>query len=248
MNRKKVFMGIIIIGIVIIGIIIVYVLLLGNRSSMVQEINVENREEDVLISTNTAIDNITEGSGDLRFRALGSMPTNLRNKLPDSRSSEFIDYFYSEEFGIALSYEIRASINSEEYFMITPSDFATNSGTIYLHIVDSPKESGQSIEVINIDPNLRFNTIPEIITQQILIADEKVGCKVEEKNGRYSIKPKNSTQTCGNYADINNKFFVKPTEDGSAISKLIFVNAGNQELSYDGSMKGKYWYESVIVE
>ena len=58
---------------------------------------------------------------------------------------------------------------------------------LYLHIVDSPKESGQSIEVINIDPNLRFNTIPEIITQQILIADEKVGCRVEEKNGRYRV-------------------------------------------------------------
>lgn len=130
MNRQKVFIVIIIIVIVIIGTIIGYVLLTGNRSSVVQEVNVENREKDILSNTNIEIVNIIEGSGDLRFRALGSMPTNLRNKLPDSRSSEFIDYFYSEDLGIALSYEIRASINSDEYFTITPSDFATNSGTI----------------------------------------------------------------------------------------------------------------------
>ena len=172
-----------------------------------------------------------------------SVPTNdIKNQLELDKKTSVTDYIYSNINNIVFTYE-KESINDKKPIYVRVLD-----NKVYLSLSEDNLQSGQSIEVINIDPNLRFNTIPEIITQQILIADEKVGCKVEEKNGRYSINPKNSTQTCGNYADINNKFFVRPTEDGSAISKLIFVNAGDQELSYDGSMTGKYWYESVIVE
>jgi hypothetical protein len=172
-----------------------------------------------------------------------SVPTNdIKNQLELDKKTSDTDYIYSNINNIVFTYE-KESINDKKPIYVRVLD-----NKVYLSLSEDNLQSGQSIEVINIDPNLRFNTIPEIITQQILIADEKLGCRVEEKNGRYSINPKNSTQTCGNYADINNKFFIKPTEDGSAISKLVFVNAGDQELSYDGSMTGKYWYESVIVE
>lgn len=160
-----------------------------------------------------------------------------------------MSYYYSNQNGVSFTYENKG-INNNNGITVTEGQPDTgDEEKFYLFFTEKDNiQSGQSIEVISIDPNLRFNTIPEIITQQILIADEKVGCKVEEKNGRYTIKPKTNTQTCGNYAGVDNRFFVKPTEDVFAISKLIFVNAGNQELSYDGNMKGKYWYESVIVE
>jgi len=253
MNQKKIKALTIVTILIVIIVIFIYLLPRDNSSSITQERNKDSIEKNSNADINNSIENssaineIVQGSGDLRFRYLGIMPTNLRNKLPDSRSSEFIDYFYSKALGIAFTYEIR-DINADKYIAITSPEIDSTSSIIYLHEWEKPKQSGQSIEVINIDPNLRFSTIPDIITQQILIADEKQGCRIEETNGRYTIKPKTDTQTCGNYSGGNNRFFVKPTEDGSTISKLIFVNAGSQELSYDGSGKGKYWYESVIVE
>jgi len=173
----------------------------------------------------------------------GAIPNSeIKNRLELDKKTDYTYYVYSKANGIVLTYE-QISVKDKKPIYVRVQD-----SKVYLSLSEDNIQSGQSIEVINVDPNIRFNTIPEIITQQILIADEKQGCSIEEKNGRYTIKPKTNTQTCGNYAGGNNRFFVKPTVDGSAISKLIFVNAGSQELSYDGSGKGKYWYESVIVE
>lgn len=173
----------------------------------------------------------------------GAIPNSeIKNRLELDKKTDSTYYVYSKLNGIALTYE-QISVKDKKPIYVRVLD-----NKVYLSLSEDNVQSGQSIEVINVDPNLRFNTIPEIITQQILIADEKQGCRIEETNGRYTIIPKTNTQTCGNYAGGNNRFFVKPSEDGSAISKLIFVNSGSQELSYDGSMKGKYWYESVIVE
>ena len=173
----------------------------------------------------------------------GAIPNSeIKNRLELDKKTDSTYYVYSKLNGIALTHE-QISVKDKKPIYVRVLD-----NKVYLSLSEDNVQSGQSIEVINVDPNLRFNTIPEIITQQILIADEKQGCRIEETNGRYTIIPKTNTQTCGNYAGGNNRFFVKPSEDGSAISKLIFVNSGSQELSYDGSMKGKYWYESVIVE
>jgi hypothetical protein len=177
------------------------------------------------------------------------IPLSLLYKLKINENNPNMSYYYSSQNKIAFTYEIKSIDNKKNISVTEGHPDIGDEEKVYLFFTEKDNiQSGQSIEVINVDPNFRFNTIPEIIIQQILIADEKQGCRIEEKNGRYTIKPKTNTQTCGNYVGGNNRFFVKPTEDGSAISKLIFVNSGSQELSYDGSMKGKYWYESVIVE
>jgi len=178
----------------------------------------------------------------------GAIPNSeIKNRLELDKKTDSTYYVYSKLNGIALTYE-QISVKDKKPIYVRVQDIK-----IYLSLSEDNIQSGQSIEVINVDPNLRFSNIPEIITQQILIADEKVNCKIEDRNGRYSIiakdpKVTDSTKICGNYAKGNNRFFMRPIEDGSSISKLIFVNAGSQELSYDGSGKGKYWYESVIVE
>lgn len=243
MNKKYII--IILIGCVLIIGVTIVIFFITTRANNTNTNSLNSQPNTQTTNSNNSTDLVdnTYLPDDYSQYEVGAVPTpEIKNKLELDKKTTSTDYVYSRVNGIILTYE-RESVNDKKPIYVRVLD-----NKVYLSLSEDNLQSGQSIEVINIDPNLRFNTIPEIITQQILIADEKVNCKIEEKNGRYSIKPKNSTQTCGNYADINNKFFVKPTEDGSAISKLIFVNAGNQELSYDGSMKGKYWYESVIVE
>ena len=243
MNKKFI---IILIGcVLIIGLtIVIFFITTRVNNTNTSSSNSQFNSQTTITADNSAdLVNNTYLPEDYSQYEVGAVPTaEIKSKLELDKKTTSTYYVYSKVNGIILTYE-RESFNDKNPIYVRVQD-----NKVYLSLSEDNIQSGQSIEVINIDPNLRFNTIPEIITQQILIADEKVGCKVEEKNGRYSINPKNSTQTCGNYADINNKFFVRPTEDGSAISKLIFVNAGDQELSYDGSMTGKYWYESVIVE
>jgi hypothetical protein len=244
MNKKYIIISITAL-LVITSIVLGLILINRNRNIINNSSSIENIETEQSTNSEVQLDFVdnTYIPEDYSQYEASSVPTNdIKNKLELDKKTSATDYIYSNINNIVFTYE-KESINDKKPIYVRVLD-----NRVYLSLSENNLQSGQSIEVINIDPNLRFNTIPEIITQQILIADEKVGCKVEEKNGRYSINPKNSTQTCGNYADINNKFFVRPTEDGSAISKLIFVNAGDQELSYDGSMTGKYWYESVIVE
>ena len=246
MNKRN----IIILGITIflvISSIMLYILVFSDNSNKNGQTNLNATSNN--LNTSSEVQNNTIAIEGNIINSPYIIPQSLLYRLKLDQNNPKMSYYYSNQNGIALSYENKGINNNKDITVTEGQPDTGDEEKVYLFFTEKDNlQSGQSIEVINVDPNLRFNTIPEIITQQILIADEKLGCRVEEKNGRYSIKPKNSNQTCGNYADINNKFFVKPTEDGSAISKLIFVNAGNQELSYDGSMKGKYWYESVIVE
>jgi len=243
MNKK--FIIISIGGALIIGVtIVIFFITTRTNNTNTNSSNSQSNSQTTITSDNSAdlVDN-TYLPEDYSQYEVGSIATSeIKNRLELDKKTNSTYYVYSKANEVALTYE-QESVKDRQ-----PIYVRVQNNKVYLSLSEDNIQSGQSIEVISIDPNLRFNTIPEIITQQILIADEKVGCSIEENNGKYSIKPKTNTQTCGNYADINNKFFVKPTEDDLAISKLIFVNAGNQELSYDGNMKGKYWYESVIVE
>ena len=241
MNRKTIIIlgTLIILG--VIGIIVVYILLPNNESSLSKNTALKNQEEAEVESIN--ISNKTDSVDSLLDQNITTgIPISVLSKLNINQKTKNIFWYYSPRSQIAFTYEPSNIIDGSDVKV------GEDLERIYIYIPLQNKESGQSIEVININETLRFRDIPSIIREQILIADEKQGCSIEENNGRYTIKPKTNTKTCGNYADINNKFFVKPIEDSGAISKLIFVNAGSQELSYDGNMKGKYWYESVIVE
>lgn len=261
MSRKAIIIWGIVIGIAIIGIIITYVLLNNGSSAVNNNSNNQNNSSNSGNNTNNTspipseenIENIeqNQGSGDYYYWSI--MPLALKSKLPDPRSSSTIDHYYSKALGIAFAYEVISLVDKDKFIAITPPENAGTPNIIYLHHLNESKESGQSIEIIGIEDNLRFNNIPEIITTQILDSKQKEACKIVEQKNRYSViakdtKVKDSTSVCGKYAKGNNRFFIKPTQEGSTISKLIFVNAGSKEFSYDGSMKGQYWYESVILE
>jgi|694.fasta_scaffold10705_8 hypothetical protein len=258
MNRRAIIIWGIVIGISIIGIIITYLLLNNGSSAVNNNSNNQNNTSNSGNSTNNTSpipseENIEQdqGSGDYYYWSI--MPLRLQSKLPNPRNSSILDYYYSKELGIAFAYEVVSLADKNKFVAITTPEARTNDNTIYLHNFEESKESGQSIEIIDIEDNFRFNTIPEIINSQILDSKQKEVCKILEQKNRYSviakdIKVKDSTAICGKYAKGNNKFFIKPIQEGSTISKLIFVNAGSKEFSYDGSMKGQYWYESVILE
>ncbi|NBP56476.1 hypothetical protein EBU71_08075 [bacterium] len=229
MSKKAIIIWGIVIAIAIIVIVATAVLLNSgssgsNSNNIPTESNQNNNINNPDLPTESEIESIEvgQGSGDYYFWSI--MPLRLQSKLPEPRSSSVLDHYYSKELGIA-----------------------------FLHNFEENKDSGQSVEIIDIEDNLRFSTIPEIINIQILDEKERELCEIEEQNNRYSIiakdiKVKDSTPICGKYAKGNNRFFIKPRQEGSAISKLIFVNAGSQELSYDGTMQGQYWYESIILE
>jgi len=252
MNKKNIFIFSIVGILFILTIIIVYLVFFNNNENQNQQ---QNQNNDLVTSNNSNLQqsNIVPNNDDI-INSPYIIPQSLLYKLKINESNLNMSYYYSSQNKIALTYEIKSIDNKKDITVTEGHPDIGDEEKIYLFLTEKDNiQSGQSIEVINVDTNLRFSNIPEIITQQILIADEKVNCKVEEKNNRYSIiakdpKVKDSTKICGNYAKGNNRFFMRPIEDGSAISKLIFVNAGSQELSYDGSGKGKYWYESVIVE
>ena len=251
MNRKAIIIWGIVGLIAIIGIILTYILLRNNGSSDTVNTTSQNQNKEVnQLNTdpNTNISEGTEnreGSGDYYYWSI--MPTKLQSKFLTPRENSNLDYFYSKDLGIAFSYEVVA-IASDKYIAVSPED-----NKIYLHIFETPKDSGQSIEIINIDSDKRFNSIPDIITTQLLTPAQNTNCQVIEKDARYSIiakdtKVKDSTAICGKYAKGNNRFFIKPQEEGTATNKLVFVTAGDKALSYDGSNKGKFWYQSVVVE
>ena len=257
MSRKAIIIWSIVIVIAIVGIIITSVLLNNGSSSVNNNANNTSNSGDTNnisnIPSEENIENIeqNQGSGDYYYWSI--MPLTLKSKLPDPRSSSTIDHYYSKELGIAFAYEVISIVDKDKFINITPPENAGTPNTIYLHHFNEAKESGQSIEIMAIEDNLRFSTIPEIITTQILDSKQKEACKIVEVNNRYSViakdtKIKDSTSICGKYAKGNNRFFIKPRQEGSTTSKLIFVNAGSKEFSYDGSMQGQYWYESVILE
>jgi hypothetical protein len=250
MNKKFIIISIGLLLIVGITIFVFFVIARTNDQSNMPTSSSDNQSNTQTINSENStnfVDN-TYLPEDYSQYEVGSVPSSeIKNRLELDKKTDSTYYVYSKANGVALTYE-QESVKDKKPIYVRVLD-----NKIYLSLSEYNIQSGQSIELINIDPNLRFNTIPGIITQQILIADEKVNCKIEDKNGRYSIiakdpKVKDSTKMCGNYAKGNNRFFMRPIEEGSAINKLIFVNAGSQELSYDGSGRGKYWYESVIVE
>lgn len=251
MNKKNIFIFSIV-GIIFIVTIIVYLVFFNNNENQNQQ---ENQNNDLVASNNSNLQQLNRvPNNDDIINSPYIIPQSLLYKLKINESNLNMSYYYSSQNKIALTYEIKSIDDKKDITVTEGHPDIGDEEKVYLFLTEKDNiQSGQSIEVINIDTNLRFSTIPEIITQQILNADEKSNCKIEEKNGRYSIiakdlKVKDSTKMCGNYAKGNNRFFMRPIEDGSSISKLIFVNAGSQELSYDGSGRGKYWYESVIVE
>lgn len=179
---------------------------------------------------------------------VGAVPsTEIKTKLELDKKTLSTYYVYSKLNGIIFTYE-QESVNDRK-----PIYVRVINNKVYLSLSEDNIQSGQSIEIINVNEDLRSNNVPTIIREQILIADQKQNCMIEEKDGRYSIisrdkTVKDSTVSCGNYAKGNNRFFIRPQESGTAVNKLIFVSAGDKELSYDGSGNGKYWYESIIVE
>jgi len=258
MSRKAIIIWGIVIAIAIIVIVATAVLLNSgssdsNSNNSPTESNQNNNVNNSDLPTESENVSIEAGQGSDDYYYWSTMPLRLQSQLPNPRSSSAIDYYYSKELGIAFSYEVISLLEKDKILNISEPDLSSNDTTIYLHHFNESKESGQSIEIIEIEDNLRFNTIPEIINLQVLDEKQRELCRIEEQNNRYSIiakdiKVKDSTPICGKYAKGNNRFFIKPRQEGSTISKLIFVNAGSQELSYDGTMQGQYWYESVIVE
>ncbi|MEY2985798.1 MAG: hypothetical protein RJB24_27 [Candidatus Parcubacteria bacterium] len=258
MSRKAIIIWGVVIIVAIIGIIITSILLNNgssdsNSNNSPTEDNKNNNVNTSDLPTKSEIVSIEAGQGSDDYYYWSIMPLRLQSQLPNPRSSSTIDHYYSKELGIAFSYEVISLVDKDKFLAITPPEDRSNDTTIYLHNFEETKESGQSIEIIDIEDNLRFNTIPEIINLQVLDEKQRELCRIEEQNNRYSIiakdiKVKDSTPICGKYAKGNNRFFIKPRQEGSSITKLIFVSAGSQELSYDGTMQGQYWYESVLVE
>lgn len=259
MSRKAIIIWGIVIAVAIVGIVLTYILLNNGFSNSKQNTNTaDNNAQNIANSNNSLpteenIQSIEQGQGSGDYYYWSIMPIRLQSKLPNPRNSSSLDYYYSQELGIAFSYEVISLIDKNKFINITPPEARSNSKVVYLHHFEEAKESGQFIEIIDIEDNFRFNTIPEIISLQILDNKQRELCKIDEKNNRYSViakdvKVKDSTPICGKYAKGNNRFFIKPMQDGSTIKKLVFVSAGNKEFSYDGTMQGKYWYESVVLE
>jgi hypothetical protein len=262
MSKKAIIIWGIVIAIAIIGIVSTAVLL--NNGSSTNNANNQNNSSNNSNSANNTnttnippeqnIENIEQNQGSGDYYSWSIMPLRLQSKLPEPRSSSVLDHYYSKELGIAFAYEFISLVDKDKFIAITPPpENRSNDKVIYLHHFNEAKDSGQSVEIIDIEENLRFATIPEIINIQILNERQRELCRIEEKNNRYSViakdtKVKDSTPICGKYAKGNNRFFIEPRQEGSAISKLIFVNAGSKEFSYDGSMQGQYWYESIILE
>ena len=260
MSRKAIIIWGIVIAVAIVGIVITYLLLNNGSSGSMVENNPTNTSEDLNSNINTnnlpteeSIESLEQGQGSDDYFYWSIMPLRLQSKLPNPRSSSVLDYYYSPELGVAFAYEVISLVDKDKIINLSLPEPRSNDTTLYLHHSDAPKETGQSIEIIDIEENVRFSTIPEIINLQILDDKQKVACKIEQQDNKYFViakdtKVKDSTPICGKYAKGNNRFFISPIQEGTAINKLIFVNAGDKELSYDGTMQGKYWYESVLVE
>lgn len=255
MNRKAIIIWGIVGLIAIIGIILTYVLLRNNGSSLSS--NTINKNNTSTQNSNTATkpfvaDDLSQVSSSqtsdtAEYSPEYVIPNSLFSRLKINTNNLDIKYFYSTNSKIAFTYESK-SIGESKDIIVTE-----NGNIISTYVNGSDKNLGQSIEIINIDSDKRFNTIPDIITTQLLTPVQNKDCKIIEKDGKYSViakdtKVKDSTAICGKYAKGNNRFFIKPQEEGTATNKLVFVTAGNRELSYDGSNNGKFWYQSVVVE
>lgn len=256
MNRKTIIIWAIVIAVAILGIIVTYFVLGNNGSSSSSLNNSINNPitNDIAnnIPTEAEIESIGAGQGTGDYSDWSIMPVNLQSRLVDPRSG-LVDYFYAKELGIAFSYETKSLNPSEEYLITsTLGEDRSNARIIYLHDYKNNRESGQSIEIIDIEDNLKFSPVQEIISLQILDELQRKNCKIEQKDYKYLIVPrenvKDASETCGKYTNLNNKFFIKPNESGTYTTKLVFVNAGDREISYDGSMQGQYWYQSIVVE
>ncbi|MEY3470856.1 MAG: hypothetical protein RLZZ223_206 [Candidatus Parcubacteria bacterium] len=266
MSKRAIKIWAVVILISIFGIIATYVLLGNNGSSVSkgQLVEQESTNQEAVLDTsgvNINIDNTSTNPSDILSRVNPAntnkseysleyiIPRQLLDRLFIDTNNFNANYHYSLQYKLAFKYENK-NIDGLKDVIITEN--ATDN-KIYVHTEPKDIQSGQSIEIISIKSELQNKSIDEIILNQILDLEQQKLCKIEQKNSRYSIiardiKVKDSTSICGLYSKGNNRFFVKPQESTELTTRLIFVNAGTQEISYDGSGQGKYWYESVVLE
>jgi hypothetical protein len=254
MNRRAIIIWGIVGLVAIIGIILTYILLRNNGSSdsvntVSQDTTTQNSNTTIkpFVADDLSQVSASQTSDTVEYSPEYIIPSSLLSRLKINTENSDIKYFYSANTKTAFTYESK-SIDKVKDIIVTE-----NGNIIYTYTNEADKNSGQSIEIINIDSDKRFNIIPDIITTQLLTPVQNRDCKVTEKDGKYSViakdtKVKDSTAICGKYAKGNNRFFIKPQEEGTATNKLVFVTAGDRELSYDGSNNGKFWYQSVVVE
>lgn len=267
MSKRAIKLWAIVIVISILGVIATYVLLGNNGSSVLKE-NViteqPTQEQDTNVSNGLTTQNnsnvnspedslprVTNSSNNQNEYSLEYLiPKQLLDKLSINTNNSKANYYYSIQYKLAFKYENK-NIDGLKDVLVTEN--ATNN-TIYVHTDPKDRKSGQSIEIISVKSDLQSKSINEILTNQFLLnAEQKQFCKVEQSSNRYTIIAKNpkvtdSTAICGQYARGNNRFFIKPKENGDKTTKLLFVSAGDKEISFDGSGQGKYWYESVVLE
>jgi hypothetical protein len=262
MNRKAIIIWGIVGLVAIIGIILTYILLRNNGSSSTNNANQQTAQNPINRNSENANGSANSGENQVlpepaqsnylpedysQYEVAGLPSIELKAKLKLDNKNSVTDYIYSRVNAIALTYEKESIIDKKVVYV------RVLDTKIYLSLSEDDIKSGQSIEIINIDSDKRFNTIPDIVTSQLLTPVQNRDCKIIEKDAKYSViakdtKVKDSTAICGKYAKGNNRFFIKPQEEGTATNKLVFVTAGDRELSYDGSNNGKFWYQSVVVE
>ena len=178
MSKKYLIIGGIVIGIVIIIILLIYIVINNGvfrfNSNESSDINTTQAPINNNVPTESEIVSVeaNQGSGDYYY--LSIMPLRLQSQLPNARNSSVLDYYYSKELGIAFSYEVISLVDKDKILNISEPDLSSNDTTIYLHHFNEAKESGQSIEIINIEDNLRFSNIPEIINSKILCLSQTI--------------------------------------------------------------------------
>lgn len=266
MSKRAIKLWAIVIVISILGVIATYVLLGNNGSSVLQKDAIKEQpatEQNNNISNNSTPQNnnvnspedslprvINASNNQNEYSLEYLIPKQLLDKLAINTNNSKVNYYYSTQYKLAFKYENSNIDGTKDVFVTEDS---TNN-TIYVHTDSNDRQSGQSIELIGVKLELQSKGIDEIISNQLLLnMEQKKLCKIEQQNNRYIIIAKNpkvtdSTAICGQYAKGNNRFFIKSEENVSAITKLIFVSAGDKEISFDGSGNSRYWYESVILE
>lgn len=183
MSKRAIKLWAIVVTIFTLGIVATYVILGNNGSSVSNNVSSnatqENANTSNILPSQESLEDTEQGQGSGDYYYWSIMPLRLQSKLPNPRSSAVLDYYYSKELGIAFSYEVVSLVDKNKFLTISVPEQGSNDNKIYLHNFEESKESGQSIEVINIEDNFRFSTIAEIISLQLLDEKQRISCKVD---------------------------------------------------------------------
>jgi hypothetical protein len=232
MNKKILIIGGGILGLILIGVS--WLVLRGNSQSS----GTNNTPVD--ISDNTARIDTAEIVTDK-----GSfISQELKQRLNLTTKTPFTQYHYSPLLKLAFTYE--------NQFIGNKSDLITVEETedmIFVYPASQSRDKADSIRIFS-ETNLSSIEVPAII-QDSLAPEYRESCSPRVNTSKSQANTQIYELVSEDNSDCglsSREYFALISNNTNTVRRLFQITPQSNPITFDGSNRGQYWYQSIIIE